>query len=224
MQERMTEKTVNLQTDHTKGDILITEALSKRFNREWIFRNFSFQFKAGGKYVFTGPNGSGKSTMLQVLWGQTPQTSGVLKYQIDGRSISVDDLAEHISIVAPYMDLIEEFTLVEQLEFHFKLKKIRSGVSVADLSDIMYLSQSREKFIANFSSGMKQRLKLGLAFYSQCNFLFIDEPGTNLDEAAFQWYKDQLKLIPQNVTILMASNNAFEYDADYEKMWMPDLR
>jgi ABC-type multidrug transport system ATPase subunit len=224
MQERMTENPVNLQTDRAKSAVLITEALSKRFNREWIFRNFNFQFKAGGKYVFTGPNGSGKSTMLQVLWGQTPQTSGALTYQIDGKSVSVDDLAQHISIVAPYMDLIEEFTLVEQLEFHFKLKKIRTGISISDLLDIMYLGQSRNKFISNFSSGMKQRLKLGLAFYSQCNVLFIDEPGTNLDELAFQWYKDQVQMIPQNVTIMMASNNALEYGPDYHKIWIPDIK
>jgi ABC-type multidrug transport system ATPase subunit len=224
MQERMTENPVNLQPDRTKNDILVTEALSKRFNREWIFRNFNFQFKTGGKYVFTGPNGSGKSTMLQVLWGQTPQTSGVLKYQIEGKSISVDDLSQHISIAAPYMDLIEEFTLVEQLEFHFNLKKIRMGISIADLLDIMYLGQSKDKFISNFSSGMKQRLKLGLAFYSQCNLLFIDEPGTNLDEVAFQWYKAQLGLIPPNVTIVMASNNALEYGPDYYKIWVPDIR
>jgi ABC-type multidrug transport system ATPase subunit len=224
MQERMTKNPVSLQPDLAKSDILITEALSKRFNREWIFRNFNFQFKAGGKYVFTGPNGSGKSTILRVLWGQMPQTSGVLKYHIDGKSVSVDDLAQHVSIVAPYMDLIEEFTLVEQLEFHFKLKKIRAGISIADLLDIMYLGQSRDKFISNFSSGMKQRLKLGLAFYSQCNFLFIDEPGTNLDEVAFQWYKAQLELIPSNVTTVMASNNALEYGPDYHKIWVPDIR
>jgi ABC-type multidrug transport system ATPase subunit len=224
MHERMTDNPVNLQTDRAKSDLLITEALSKRFNREWIFRNFNFQFKAGGKYVFTGPNGSGKSTMLQVLWGQTPQSSGVLKYQIDGKSLSVDDLSQHISIVAPYMDLIEEFTLVEQLEFHFKLKKIRTGISIPDLLDVMYLGQSRNKFISNFSSGMKQRLKLALAFYSQCNLLFIDEPGTNLDEIAFQWYKDQLQLIPQNVTIVMASNNTLEFDSDFQKIWVPDIK
>jgi ABC-type multidrug transport system ATPase subunit len=211
-----------LQAD--RAHTLTVEALSKRFNREWIFRKFNFQFKAGAKYVFTGPNGSGKSTMLQVLWGQTPQTSGSLKYHINGNSVSVEDISQHISIVAPYMDLIEEFTLFEQLAFHFKLKKIRAGVSAEDLIDIMYLRQSRDKFISNFSSGMKQRLKLALAFYSQCSFLFIDEPGTNLDENAFEWYKNQLDLIPENVTIIMASNNAMEYGPGYQKIWIPDLK
>ncbi|HEY9486809.1 MAG TPA: ATP-binding cassette domain-containing protein, partial [Chryseosolibacter sp.] len=48
--------------------------LSKRFNREWIFRNLNYQFRSGNTYAITGPNGSGKSTLLQVVWGQVPQT------------------------------------------------------------------------------------------------------------------------------------------------------
>ena len=216
--------TNNASTSSSHPTVITTTQLSKRFNREWIFRNFDFEFKAGGKYVFTGPNGSGKSTILQVLWGQTPQSSGTLEYAIDGTRIDIEDISSHLAIATPYMDLIEEFTLEEQLNFHFKLKKIRQGFSENDLIDIMYLSASRKKYISNFSSGMKQRVKLGLAFYSQCNLLFIDEPGTNLDETAFKWYSDQMRQLPVSTTILLASNDPAEYTDEYQRIWLPDFK
>ena len=216
--------TNNASTSSSHPTVITTTQLSKRFNREWIFRNFDFEFKAGGKYVFTGPNGSGKSTILQVLWGQTPQSSGTLEYTIDGARIDIEDISSHLAIATPYMDLIEEFTLEEQLNFHFKLKKIRQGFSENDLIDIMYLSASRKKYISNFSSGMKQRVKLGLAFYSQCNLLFIDEPGTNLDETAFKWYSDQIRQLPVSTAIFLASNDPAEYTDEYQRIWLPDFK
>src|SRR5690606_7329096 len=102
--------------------ILTCHGLGKRFNREWIFRRLDFTFQSGNVYAITGPNGSGKSTLLQILWGQSPPTAGTLSYQKDNTVIPVEDVYDHIPIATPYMDLIDEFTLQEQLEFHFKMK------------------------------------------------------------------------------------------------------
>ena len=185
--------------------------LSKRFNREWIFRHLHYEFLAGKTYAITGPNGSGKSTLLQVIWGQLPQTSGTIVYRKGNAEISVDDIFRYISIATPYMDLIEEFTLAEMLKFHFKLKKLRSGISLEDLPEIMYLENSLEKQLVNFSSGMKQRLKLAMAFYTDAEIYFLDEPGTNLDRQAFAWYTSELKKLPTHAITLIASNNPEEY-------------
>jgi ABC-type multidrug transport system ATPase subunit len=185
--------------------------LSKRFNREWIFRNFNYQFATGNTYAITGPNGSGKSTLLQVLWGQVPQTSGILQHKIDAAELPADKICEFVSIATPYMDLIDEFTLTEQLEFHFKLKKMRGGLKTNDLLEIMYLTASKDKYIGNFSSGMKQRTKLALALYTEAAFVFLDEPGTNLDDQAFEWYKKELQKLPEGCATLIASNDPAEY-------------
>ncbi|WP_254169513.1 ABC transporter ATP-binding protein [Chryseosolibacter histidini] len=198
----------------TSGISITTEGLSKRFNREWIFRNFSYQFNNGTTYAITGPNGSGKSTLLQVLWGQVPQTSGDLHYTAPSAEIPVEKISQHIAIAAPYMDLVEEFTLREQLDFHFSLKPARGKVSPSELLEIMYLTHAKDKYIGNFSSGMKQRVKLGLAFYTAADLLFFDEPGTNLDEQAFAWYKRELAKLPEGVLTLIASNDKDEYPAD----------
>lgn len=186
--------------------------LAKRYNREWIFRNFTHTFKSGQTYAITGPNGSGKSTLLQVLWGQLPQSEGKIDYVKNGNAIRVDDIFRHVAVAAPYMDLIEELTLAEQLEFHFKLRKPRAGYSVGSMIDRLYMSDSRDKQITNFSSGMKQRVKLGLAFFTETDVVFLDEPGTNLDEKAFAWYKENLANPDlKNSLIFIASNQKSEY-------------
>lgn len=197
--------------DASTAFTITVQDLSKRFNREWIFRRLNYQFVSGNTYAVTGPNGSGKSTLLQVLWGQVPQTSGSLAYLKQGKAIPVESVFRSVSIATPYMDLIDEFTLDEMLNFHFKLRKIRHGFALADLPRLMYLEESREKQLINFSSGMKQRLKLAMSFYTEAEVLFLDEPGTNLDRRAFEWYLKELSQLPQDTLVIIASNNSEEY-------------
>jgi ABC-type multidrug transport system ATPase subunit len=185
--------------------------LSKRFNREWIFKNVNYTFQSGKTYAITGPNGSGKSTLMQVLWGQLPQSSGLIHYKSDSTPIPVEAIFNHISVATPYMDLIEEFTLEEQLRFHFRIRAMRTGLTIEIILDKLYLAQAKDKTISNFSSGMKQRLKLGLAFYTESRILFLDEPGTNLDEQAFKWYLENLNQLPKDKLIFIASNQRNEY-------------
>lgn len=201
------------------GITITTEGLGKRFNREWIFRNLDTTFIPGAIYAVTGPNGSGKSTLLQVLWGQMPPSKGVVTYARGGTVLPGEDVYRHVAVATPYMDLIEEFTLEEQLRFHFSLKKARYGLSPADMLERMYLADARHKVIGNFSSGMRQRVKLALAFYTQADLVFLDEPGTNLDDRAFTWYLDGLRqLLTTGCTVWVASNEPAEYPAEAHKV------
>lgn len=198
--------------------------LSKRFNREWIFRRLSYRFHGGTTYAVTGPNGSGKSTLLQVLWGQIPQTSGTIQYQKNGTAIPIDESFRHISIATPYMDLIEEFTLGEMVKFHFQLKRIRDGLTLNDVVERMYLEDAFDKQLMNFSSGMRQRLKLGLAFYTAADVYFLDEPGTNLDRRAFDWYKKEFNNLPKEAAIFIASNDPAEYPESAAVLHIMDFK
>jgi ABC-type multidrug transport system ATPase subunit len=198
--------------------------LSKRFNREWIFRNLDFQFSSGKTYAVTGPNGSGKSTLLQILWGQVPPTDGTVEYQINNVSIDAEEVYRHISIAAPYMDLIDEFTLQEQLKFHFSLKPIRPMLTVDDVIKLGRLEGAENKYIGNFSSGLKQRIKLCLAFYSDSSVLFLDEPGSNLDDKSFEWYRTELSKYSSNQLVLIASNNPAEYATGAVLLHIPDFK
>lgn len=200
------------------------EKLSKRFNREWIFKDLNYTFESGKTYAVTGPNGSGKSTLLQILWGQLPQTSGSVNYSSKNNPVPTEDVFNQVSIATPYMDLIEEFTLEEQIKFHFRMRTMREGYTVESIMDKLYLAPAKDKQISNFSSGMKQRLKLGLAFYTKASALFLDEPGTNLDEQALNWYQENLKQLPTQQLIFIATNQSHEYRENAVVMNMTEFK
>lgn len=200
-----------------------TEKLGKKFNRDWIFRNLTYEFSPG-IHAITGPNGSGKSTLLQVLWGQLPQSIGTLNYFNGASPIPPPEIYNHVSIAAPYMDLIDEFSLEEMIAFHFQFKQQRTNLSIDEIVTIFELEHARHKAIGQFSSGMKQRTKLGLAFLSDVHFLFLDEPGTNLDAPSFQWYWKQMASLPKEVTVLIASNQPEEYPSDCKKINILDYK
>jgi ABC-type multidrug transport system ATPase subunit len=210
--------------ENVSGIRIEVNAVAKRFNREWIFRKLNFTFQPGTTYAVTGPNGSGKSTLLQVLWGQTPPTAGNITYKTNGADIPVEHLYQRISIATPYMDLIDEFTLDEQIDFHFRLKSLRSGLTKEMLIERMGLQHARTKQIGNFSSGMRQRVKLGIAFATHADIVFLDEPGTNLDKNAFGWYLDQLSQIQADALIFIASNDPEEYEPSHQMINILDYK
>lgn len=204
---------------------ITVKQLGKRFNREWIFRNFDYTFQAGNTYAIVGPNGSGKSTLLQVLWGQLPPSAGELIYtDSKQQQIPIDEIFKLLTIATPYLDLIEEFTLVEHLRFHFKLKSSRGGLTENDILDKMELNHARDKYIGNFSSGMRQRVKLALAFFTEASLIFLDEPTTNLDQHAIGWYHQQLNDLPKDTTIFVASNLVTEYPDHAHKISIMDFK
>ncbi|MFZ6665301.1 ABC transporter ATP-binding protein [Peijinzhouia sedimentorum] len=185
--------------------------LSKRFNREWIFHELNYKFLSNKIYAIVGPNGSGKSTLIRIISGQMPFTSGKINYSSGGIIISSENIYREISIAAPYMELIEELTLEEIWKFHFKFKNGPLINDTDEVIQILGLEKGRGKVIKNYSSGMKQRLKLGLAFFSDTELLLLDEPTSNLDENGMQMYLKLIENWKSNRTILIGSNQLQEY-------------
>ncbi|HNP20294.1 MAG TPA: ABC transporter ATP-binding protein [Fulvivirga sp.] len=186
------------------------EKLTKRFNRELIFKDLNFTFESGKRYAIIGPNGSGKSTLLQIIAGYALPSSGAVIYNAGSNSIEPEEIFSHVTIAAPYLEIIEEYTLVEQLEFHFKFKKIRPNYTIDSVIKAAAFEGVEHKFIKNFSSGMKQRLKLAMAFYSESDILLLDEPTSNLDQQGVTWYQEHLANINDRL-IIIASNQEYEY-------------
>lgn len=186
--------------------------LGKKFQREWVFKKVNLTLKQGESYVLIGPNGSGKSTLMLILTGLLPSSQGEVKYQQDGRDIPEDQFYLHQSIVAPYQELIEEFTLEELLDFHFSFKQPYEKMSIKAMIEGLYLTEARHKYIRQFSSGMKQRLKLGLAFYAQSDILFLDEPCSNLDAKGIHWYQQEVRKVLKDRIVIVCSNQPYEYE------------
>ena len=189
-----------------------TQNLGKKFSNEWIFRNLNETFQSGESYTFVGANGSGKSTLLQVLSGYMPHSEGVINYEVNDKNIEIDNFYKHLIIAAPYLELIEDFTLSELLAFHIKFKPLKNNLSVPDFIDFIELSKAKNKEIKYFSSGMKQRVKLGLAFQSDCEILMLDEPTSNLDAQATEWYFRNVQEYSKNRLLFICSNQPSEYE------------
>lgn len=185
--------------------------IGKRFQYEWIFKKLTFTIPAKEKLAVTGSNGSGKSTLLKCIAGQIPVSDGKIVFLSNRQPVQDADVYKYISISAPYLELPEEFTLLEFLRFHFKFKKLAPGISIKDATDIMYLQGSLHKPIMNFSSGMKQRLKLGICFLSDTPLLILDEPTSNLDENGVKWYLGLVNTYGQEKSLLVGSNDPREF-------------
>ncbi len=191
--------------------IIELSEIGKRFGKEWIFKNINYTISDADRLAVLGPNGSGKSTLLQIISGASTQSSGTIKFFKNDVLLDVDHVFKHLSIAAPYLELIEEMTLIEMLDFHFQFKKRWNDLSNTDLINILGLQTSSTKEIRNFSSGMKQRVKLMLAIMSDVDMILLDEPCSNLDKQGIDWYQDLLNKYLKDRILIVCSNQEHEY-------------
>lgn len=167
--------------------------IGKQFKHTWIFRGINKSFDNNGEFVITGPNGSGKSTLMKLICGYSSPTEGHISYHDISNKIEDTEWYKHIAVCSPYMELIEDYTLSEMIDFHFKFKLPLPNTDIKELPKVMMLEHSTHKPIGSFSSGMMQRLKLGLTLFSSADLVLLDEPAMNLDKQGVEWYKGILQ-------------------------------
>ena len=126
---------------------LVLNNVGKRYRFDWIFRHIDYHFKAGHKYAILGPNGSGKSTLMKVLSGHLTPSKGQIEFRIAGKKILVDAVYRHLSYAAPYIDLIEEMTLEEAINFHQRFKPLSQNLGTKELIELLGFSKSKRKEI-----------------------------------------------------------------------------
>ncbi|ARS42087.1 ABC transporter ATP-binding protein [Sphingobacteriaceae bacterium GW460-11-11-14-LB5] len=197
--------------------------VGRRFNKEWIFRNLSTEFSSGNSYAILGPNGSGKSTLLSVLTGSLSPSEGEISFS-DNKDIPVENIYQYISLAAPYLELVETFTLREIIDFHFKFKNFALGLDTKKLIGILGLEKATNKEIKYFSSGMKQRTKLALACCTDTPILFLDEPTSNLDVQGISWYRELIENFGKDRLTIIGSNQIQEYDFCTNQIQISDYK
>jgi len=197
--------------------ISLTDA-GKRFNRDWIFRHLTYEFSAGQSYAIVGPNGSGKSTLLQVLSGSMQVNEGDIQFSINDTGCSIEKVYNHVCICAPYLEVVEEMTLIEFLDFHSGFKPFLSSITSEKIVSILGLENAVNKQIRNYSSGMKQRVKLAQSIFSDVPVVLLDEPCTNLDSVGIQLYHSLINDYCKNRMVVVSSNDEVEYSFCKEKI------
>jgi ABC-type multidrug transport system ATPase subunit len=215
--------------------ILLTKA-GKRFNRDWIFRNVSYEFTAGNAYAITGPNGSGKSTLLQVIGGAIAMSEGSIEYRntepriqnsetlASTKAINPDEAFRLLSIAAPYLEVIEEMTATEFLSFHTQFKPFLHGMDTKKALSIIGLEKAANKQIRYYSSGMKQRIKLAQALFSDVPCVLLDEPCTNLDVEGITLYQQLVNDYCTGRLVIVSSNDVQEYGFCKEQLSILDYK
>jgi ABC-type multidrug transport system ATPase subunit len=197
--------------------ISLTDA-GKRFNRDWIFRHLTYEFSAGQSYAIVGPNGSGKSTLLQVLSGAMQVNEGNIQCSMLNVQCSIEQLYKYVSICAPYLEVVEEMTLIEFLNFHAGFKPFLSSITSEKIISILGLENAVNKQIRNYSSGMRQRVKLAQAVFSDVPVVLLDEPCTNLDSTGIQLYHSLINDYCKNRMVVVSSNDEVEFSFCKEKI------
>ncbi len=187
------------------------ENISKRFQKHRIFKDISYSFTTPGSYAILGANGSGKSTLLRIIAGMQNPSAGKVLYGNDNGTIEIDKIFSHISFTAPGQDIVEELTLHEFLTFHFSFKKTLKGLSVVEIIKIIGLEAFTNKPIGDYSSGMKQRVKLAQAIFADTPILLLDEPCTNLDQQGIEQYTSWIEKYTKDRLVIVASNDVREY-------------
>lgn len=188
------------------------DGAGKRYNFEWILQNINLTLASSQAYAVLGPNGSGKSTFLQLIAGNIAPSAGTVLFLDGEKPVEAEKVFSRISMAAPYLELIEEFTALEMIHFHQTFKPFISGISNTEIMTIARLEKEANKEVRNFSSGMKQRLKLTLAILSNVPVILLDEPTTNLDREGVQWYQNLVKQYAGARLLIIGSNLEREYD------------
>lgn len=185
---------------------IVLKNVGRSFGNQTIFSNINYRFHSGGRYAILGGNGSGKSTLLKVILGALTPSEGTLAYITKAGPISVEKLPFEVALTGPYLELIEELTPLEFIELYRKFRTFQDAISSKELLQISMLTDSSDKLIRNFSSGMKQRLKLVLAILSDAELILLDEPTSNLDPQGTKWYQQLLRNYLNERTLIVGSN------------------
>ncbi|WP_234571513.1 ABC transporter ATP-binding protein [Rhodohalobacter sp. 614A] len=188
---------------------LITENLEKRFGRKTVFSGLSIKTDTTVLGI-AGMNGSGKSTLLRCLAGLMKPTTGSVKWMMNNKELERAGLKNSLGYAAPYVQLYEELTVRENLDFIIKVRSLKDNV-LKDVLQPLGADKLTELHYGDLSTGQQQRIKLAAAIIHDPEILMLDEPGSNLDEAGKDVVKDLVeKFSSRNRMVLIASNQKEE--------------
>jgi heme ABC exporter ATP-binding subunit CcmA len=154
----------------------------KYYSSTLLFKEISFELGSGEILGITGWNGSGKSTLLRIIAGLVRPSAGQVEMSYEDEPVPKESRRKFLGMVAPALALYEELTALENMEFFCRVRGVSyDRQSCLHIMERVGLTEHAHKMCRNYSSGMKQRLKLVQALLHEPPLLLLDEPGCNLD-------------------------------------------
>jgi ABC-type multidrug transport system ATPase subunit len=199
---------------------LVLSELRKNYQGREIIPAWNHRFEPHARVAILGGNGSGKSTFLKLLSGQLSPSQGTMTCP----EISANDWAITVSYTGPHVDFQDAFTPRELFAQHQEWRPLRPEAS---LEAIPLPVEALDRPLRDFSSGMKQRIKLALAIWTDAPILLLDEPCSHLDQAGMEWYQQCLQgsLAPterfSHRMVFVASNHKPEEISQCTEAFLP---
>ncbi|MDH3889794.1 MAG: ABC transporter ATP-binding protein [candidate division Zixibacteria bacterium] len=191
---------------------LAAQDLAKRFGHRKLFKDLSFDLTTGDSLAVTGSNGSGKSTLMITLLGLQRPTRGKIIFSEGDTELDDSGRRRRIAFVSPYFNLYDHLTAEENLTFFATVSGgSLTGKEINSVMERVGLKGRGMDLVAEFSSGMKQRLKYALAVTCKPDFLFLDEPTSNLDSDGKKLVFEIVEQMRSDSIMVIATNEEEEY-------------
>lgn len=193
------------------------QQVRQTFHGRTIFRDLNAELTGGQITAVTGHNGSGKSTMLRLAAHLLLPTEGRVMAAANGKELRREALRRHIALVTPELKFYPRLTARENLDFLLGLRGITlTGERFRELLERVGLCEKEigTSFAGEFSTGMRQRLKLAVLLASGTDIWLLDEPGANLDEAGRRLIKREVRQAAADGRLIFwATNDKREEEA-----------
>ncbi len=189
-----------------KEKILIIKKLSKKFDDHYVVKNVSLEIEKGKIVGIIGRNGSGKTVFLKMIIGLYIPTSGDIDYcgynVIDDYGVLVDT------------GFLENETGFTNLKLLAILKNKINDQKIYEIMKMVKLDPDSKIKYKNYSTGMKQKLKLAQALMEESKILILDEPFNGMDKESVTFFRNYLlELKATGKTILITSHYQEDIDA-----------
>ena len=189
--------------------VITTDKLSKKFGDLVAVNDLSLNVEQGEIFGLLGPNGSGKTTLMRMLVGLVKPTTG--SASVLGRRPAEKTHLSDIGYMTQAGALYGDLTVRENVEFFFAMCGGKNRERIAEVINLVELSDRARSMVNTLSGGLKQRASLACALVHEPRLLILDEPTVGIDptlRAAFWRYFR--KLGSEGVTILVSSHSMDE--------------
>ncbi|MCH5349695.1 MAG: ATP-binding cassette domain-containing protein [Oscillospiraceae bacterium] len=189
--------------------------LTKQYGVKKAVDDLSFTVNDGEILGFLGPNGAGKSTTMNMLTGYISSTSG--KALINGIDILEDPIEakKNIGYLPEIPPLYLDMTVKDYLNFIYDLKKCKlpRKAHLADVCNLVMITDVYDRIIRNLSKGYKQRVGLAQALVGNPPILILDEPTVGLDPKQIIEIRTLIKRLGKKHTVILSSHILSEIQA-----------
>lgn len=189
---------------------VVLDNVGKKFGARSLFAKISAEIVSGQCLAVTGRNGSGKSTLLKIIAGLVRPSTGQIRFTLD-KAVILKEGITYSGLVSPDMAMYNPLTGIENIIFWTKVSGVAYSKSQAEeLCSQLGLDGAGSDQVSNYSTGMKQRLKLAVIKAVNPPVWLLDEPSTNLDKDGRNMVKALIADAVRQHAVIIATNEAEE--------------